>query len=163
MEIGEPARFLREWLAMASKGKWLAGVAALGIAASCVGFVWDYFDRSSIPHVAIQYWLKTFGESIYEYESKTGRWPAGVDDLGETTLPVRFPLWRETAKNVVFLWPKELNAESKENGGVILAYYNGGLLSKMGRVWVCWGDLRTEYFPEKDLKTYLGSPRTTVP
>jgi hypothetical protein len=127
----------------------------LGSPPWAAGFVWDYFDHTTVPHLAIQYWLKTYGESVYEYRSKTGRWPVGLDDLGETTLPVRFPLWRETANNVVMVWPKELKTDSKENGGVLLAYYNGGLLSKMGRRWVCWGDLRTEYLPEQELKARL--------
>ena len=127
--------------------KWMIVVAAvtLGLASWGVSLFTEYFDRSSISHTAIQDWLKWICASMYEYHSKTGRWPAGIDDLAETTLPARFPLWRETAKNIVFLWPKDLQADPKENAGVILAYYNAGLISEMGRVWVCWGDLRTEY------------------
>src|SRR5881227_3280043 len=36
------------------------------------------------------------------------------------------------------------SAMSKYNADVLLTYDRGGLSDKLGRVWVCWGDLRTE-------------------
>ncbi|HWZ30121.1 MAG TPA: hypothetical protein VNX18_02250 [Bryobacteraceae bacterium] len=138
------------------KGKWLLGAVGLGIAVWCASWIWDYFDHTSVAHLAIQYWLKALGSGVYEYHAKTGRWPAAIDDLAETSLPVTFPLWRETAKNVVFLWRNDLKDDSKDNGGVLLAYYNAGLFAKLGRVWVCWGDLRTEYMLERDLRARIG-------
>jgi len=51
--------------------------------------------------------------------------------------------------------PKDLKADPKENAGVLLAYQNAGLFNKLGRVWVCWGDLRTEHLPEADLRARL--------
>jgi hypothetical protein len=56
---------------------------------------------------------------------------------------------------MVFLWPKDLQADPKDNAGMLLAYINGGLFNKLGRVWVCWGDLRTEHLPEADLRARL--------
>src|SRR5579885_3401286 len=107
----------------------LAGFIAFAIAVWTFGFVRDHFDQSSVGHQAIQYWLKMFGESVYEYHAKTGRWPSSVDDFADTALPVRFPLWRETAKGIVFLWPKDLKDDPKQNRSVMLMYYNVGTLS----------------------------------
>ena len=52
----------------------------------------------------------------------------------------------------VIVWPTKLEPDSKDNADVILAYHNKGLLAKLGRKWVCWGDLRTEYIRTKDLR-----------
>ena len=38
-----------------------------------------------------------------------------------------------------------------------MTYNNAGLFSKLGRVWVCWGDLRTEYVSEELLRSKLKS------
>src|SRR5262249_21547987 len=115
----------------------------------------DYFDRDSIAHISIRYQLKLFAESIYEYHSVTGRWPATIDDLAQTSLPDKTPPWRTTASLIVFRWPQNLNPDPKANVNVILLYYNAGLLSSLGRKWVCWGDLRTEYLRSSDLTAHL--------
>jgi hypothetical protein len=47
----------------------------------------------------------------------------------------------------VIFWPTSMDAAPKNNGKVLLSYYKGGLFSQFGRVWVCWGDLRTEFVP----------------
>ena len=60
----------------------------------------------------------------------------------------------ENGTNVI-IWPKKLKPDPKENGGAILAYHNKGLLASMGRVWVCWGDLRTDYIKSVDLQAHL--------
>ena len=116
---------------------------------------WDYFDSGSVPHQAIQVQLKLFGAAMYEYHSATGRWPSTLDDLARTSLPHRTYVWRETARTFVFLWPKDLASDPKANADVLLAYESGSLFSKIGRVWVCWGDLRTELLREPDLRTRL--------
>jgi hypothetical protein len=36
-----------------------------------------------------------------------------------------------------------------------LAYHKGGLYNEVGRVWVCWGDLRTQQLLERDLQARL--------
>jgi hypothetical protein len=122
----------------------------------CGGVVWDYFDPTSIAHVSMQYQLKLFGSAMYEYHSATGRWPASLDDLARTSLPQRSPTWRQSAQPVVFLWPQNLKPDPKANANVLLAYHEGGLFNKLGRVWVCWGDLRTEHLLESDLRARLG-------
>jgi hypothetical protein len=142
---------------MARKGKWLFALVPLGLAWWVLWQLWDYFDHSSPAHLAIQYWLKTICESEYEYHSQTGKWAASLDDLATTSLPARFPLWRSTAENMVILWPKDLNRDPKENRSVILAYYRVGLYSKLGHMWVCWGDLRTEFMDEKELRARVAS------
>ena len=139
---------------MHRKWAWLAAAAVL-FSAWVLGIAWDYFDHSSIPHAAIQSWLKLFGSSIYEYHSKTGQWPHALDDLAQTSLPATMPGWRQTAAPVKILWRDDLNIDPKENADVLLLYYEGGMFSKLGRVWVCWGDLRTEYIPVSDLRARL--------
>jgi hypothetical protein len=121
----------------------------------CVKFTWDYFDYDSVPHQAMQFQLKLFGAAMYEFHATTGRWPASLDDLERTTLPQRSYVWRQTASTFVFLWPKELKSDPKDNARVILAYVGGGLFNELGRVWVCWGDLRTEHMRERDLHARL--------
>jgi hypothetical protein len=118
-------------------------------------FAWDYFDYNSVPHQAMQIQLKLFGAAMYEYHSATSRWPASLDDLEQTSLPQRSYVWRQTASTFVFLWPKDLNSDPKDNAGVLLAYVSGGLFNSLGRVWACWGDLRTEHMREQDLRAYL--------
>ena len=132
----------------------LAGVGAL-LLLWCARTAWDYFDPDSIAHQALRDQLKMFGDAVYEYHSATGLWPASLDDLARTSLPQHSYLWRQTAKTLVFLWPKTLKPDPKDNAGVLLVYAGGGLFNKMGRVWVCWGDLRTEHLPEADLKARL--------
>lgn len=58
--------------------------------------------------------------------------------------PRRSQVWRQTSGSIVFLWPRVLKADPKDNADVLLAYDKGGLYNKLGRMWVCWGDLRTE-------------------
>jgi hypothetical protein len=142
--------------------KVLLWILLLAVAGWGSRFVFDYFDRSSIGHVAIRDWLRWYGEGVYEFHAKTGTWPQSIEDLTQTTLPVRWPLWRSTADAVVLLWPQDLKDEPKSNGVKILAYYNKGLLSEMGRKWVLFGDLRTEYLTEKDLGERLSSQRATA-
>ena len=106
-------------------------------------FTWDYFDYSSVPHQAMQVQLKLFGAAMYEYHSSTGRWPASLDDLERTSLPQRSYVWRQTASTFVFLWPKQLQPDPRDNARVLLVYDDSDLFNKLGRVRVCWGDLRT--------------------
>jgi len=136
--------------------KLLAAVAVVLLVWSAK-FTWDYFDYSSVPHQAMQVQLKLFGAAMYEYHSATGRWPASLDDLERTSLPQRSYVWRQTASTFVFLWPKELKPDPNDNAEVLLAYVGGGLFNELGRVWVCWGDLRTEHMPERDLRARLAA------
>lgn len=118
-------------------------------------FVWDYFDPTSVANQAMQIQLKLFGSAMYEYHTATKRWPTKLDDLAQTSLPRRSYIWQQTATTMVFLWPHDLNPDPKDNADVLLAYYKGGLYNRVGRVWVCWGDLRTERMQEHDLRARL--------
>ena len=122
---------------------------------SLAGLVWDYFDPHSIAHQSMQFDLKLYGSAMYEYHSATGRWPASLDDLAQTSVAHVRPLWREAARPIVFLWPQNLKPYPEDNATILLAYQEGGLFNKLGRVWVCWGDLRTERLRESDLRARL--------
>ena len=124
--------------------------------------VWDYFDPGTVAHQAMQYQLRLFGSAMYEYHSATGQWPASLDDLARTSLPQRSYVWKQTASTMVFLWPKDLKPDPKDNARVLLAYDNAGLFNKLGRMWVCWGDLRTEHMRERDLRARLPGARNTL-
>jgi hypothetical protein len=130
---------------------------AIGVAVLlwCARFAWDYYDSGSIAHQSMQIQLQLFGSAMYEYHAATGRWPSNLDDLARTSLPVKSYVWRQTATAIVFLWPQDLKPDPKDNSGVLLAYWKGGLFNEMGRVWVCWGDLRTEHMLESELRARL--------
>jgi hypothetical protein len=116
-----------------------------------------YLSRSDVSHQAIQLWLQIFGSSIYEYHFKTGEWPSQTDDLARTSLPQKFRYWEQMLddETIVVVWHKNLKPEPKANAGLILAYHNKGLYARLGRVWVCWGELRTEYIKIGDLRAKL--------
>ncbi|SRR5260370_40310949 len=124
--------------------------------------VWDYFDLTSPANQAMQIQLKLFGAAMYEYHSRTGRWPAKLDDLAQTSLPRRNYIWQQTASTMVFLWSQDLKPDPKDNADVLLAYDRGGLFNKLGQVWVCWGDLRTGRIREGDLRPRLAKGKGGV-
>jgi len=140
-----------------SKTKWMvfAGI----VAAFLVAIYWHYFSRASIPHEAIQLHLRLTASSIYEFHKATGRWPKVADDLASTSLAQTSPYWRTLIDNgsVAVVWNSDLKPDPKDNASLLLTYNNAGLFSKLGRVWVCWGDLRTEYVKEEDLRSKLKS------
>ena len=145
-----------------TKGR-LTILAALGVAAIVIGIAWDYFNRDSIPHEAIRLHLKFTAASIYEFHNTAGRWPKSADDLAFTSLPERSPYWRNLIENgsVAIIWRSDLKPNPKDNAGLVLTYNNVGFFSKLGRVWVCWGDLRTEYVKEEELRAKLASSRSS--
>jgi hypothetical protein len=116
-----------------------------------------FYSLSDISHESIRLHLGLLGSSIYEYHATTGRWPSQAEDLAHTSLPVRSPYWKvmlDSGTNVV-VWHKDLKSDPAENANVILAYHNRGLLAWLGRQWVCWGDLRTEYIRSRELRAEL--------
>lgn len=116
-----------------------------------------FYSLSDISHESIRLHLALLGSSIYEYHAKTGQWPARAEDLAQTSLPARSPYWKvmlDAGTNVV-VWHQDLKPEPAQNAGVILAYHNRGLLAWLGHQWVCWGDLRTEYIPSRELQAKL--------
>jgi hypothetical protein len=116
-------------------------------------FAWDYFDPNSPANLAMQDQLKMFGSAMYECHAQTGRWPTRVDDLSQTSLPTRSHVWRQTANSILFLWPQKLDSQAKNNSQVLLMHWEGGLFNSFGRVWVCWGDLRTEHVKKSRVRT----------
>ena len=112
---------------------------------------------TDISHQTIQLHLRLIGASIYEYHTKTGRWPARLDDWAETSLPRESPHWKVMIESGadVMVWHDNLNSDPKDNAHLILAYHNKGLLAWLGRQWVCWGDLRTEYVRTRKLGALL--------
>jgi hypothetical protein len=116
-----------------------------------------FYSLSDISNDSIRLHLRLLGSSVYEYHAKTGRWPVRPEDLAQTFLPAQSPYWKamlDSGTNVV-VWHGDLKPNPSENGNVILDYHNRGLLAWMGRQWVCWGDLSTEYLRSKDLRAKL--------
>jgi len=147
----EPAAIRRHWQTL---------IVVLGaLALSQLGCsAWDYTDTNSPANLAMQVQLELLGDTMYQYHTQTGRWRTQVDDLAPTSLPLRSPVWRHTANAIVFLWPQDLNSEPKDSAYWLLAYWNGGLSNRFGRVWVYWGDLRTERMKESELRRRLTGP-----
>jgi hypothetical protein len=145
-----------------TKGR-LAILAALGVVAIVISIAWDYFNRDSIPHEAIRLHLKLTAASIYELHNTAGRWPKSAGDLALTSLPQRSPYWRTLIENgsVAIVWRSDLKPDPEDNAGLVMTYNNVGLFSKLGRVWVCWGDLRTEYVKEEELRVKLAGSRSS--
>jgi hypothetical protein len=138
---------------------WRHGGLVLGIAlflALSLPIV-RYLDHNDVAHQAIQVWLRLYADAIYEYRSTTGQCPSQPDDLAKTSLPKRFPYWKQVVDDgtIVIVWHKRLKPDPKDNAGLILAYHNKGLYAELGRVWVCWGDLRTEHIKREDRQARL--------
>ena len=57
--------------------------------------------------------------------------------------------------SVAVVWRSDLKPDPKDNASLVMTYNNAGLFSKLGRVWVCWGDLRTDYVREEELRAKL--------
>lgn len=106
---------------------------------------------------AVRLHLGAIGSSIYEYHSATGQWPGGAGDLTKTSLQTRSPRWRELLDSgaIEVVWNKTLEPNPDDNAHQVLAYQGRGLLTSFGRVWVCWGDLRTEYVEDDVLEAAL--------
>ena len=124
-----------------------------------VAICWHYFSRARIPHEAIRLHLRLTASSIYEFHKATGRWPKVADDLASTSLAQTSPYWRTLIDNgsVAVVWDNDLKPDPKDNSSLVMTYNNAGLFSKLRRVWVCWGDLRTEYMKEELLRSQLKS------
>ena len=137
-----------------------ANIATIVVAAVLVvGIVaYNYYDVMWISDVGQHSDMRLIGESIYEYHAKTGKWPSKLDDLSVTSLPLKYPAWwtDTLALNAnAIACPKNLKRDPKDNGHVILCYHHKGLDAEMGRMWVCWGDLRTECITSEELQSHL--------
>lgn len=106
---------------------------------------------------ALRLHLTVVAASIYEYHSATEQWPRGADDLTKTSLQSRSPHWRELLESgaIKVVWHRGLKPNPDDNADQVIAYQGRGLLCCFGRVWVCWGDLRTEYVEDDSLEAAL--------
>jgi hypothetical protein len=115
-----------------------AGVAIFAIVAL-------FFGMYGVASDSIQFDLRIIGESIYEAQAKSGKWPAQIADL-EGTAYLRMPYRKGQLERgtLVVVWQEDLDPKPAANRDRVLAYSNGGLLPWLGLVWACRGDLRTE-------------------
>jgi hypothetical protein len=115
---------------------------ASGIVVAGILFAYSQMD---VAVSSIQFDLKKIGESIYEAHSRSGMWPAQIADL-EGTEYLRMPYRRAILEqgHFVIVWQQDLDPNPGANRERILAYDNGSLFSRFGRVWACRGDLRIE-------------------
>jgi hypothetical protein len=91
--------------------------------------------------------LRQYGFSVYEYHSRSGDWPRRVDDLAQTSLSREVPDWGSLLRQgeYVMVWHRNLKPKPRDNAHEILVYHGRDALAGSGYVWVCWGDLHTEY------------------
>jgi hypothetical protein len=122
-----------------------AGGALFAVVALFVGMY-------SVATDSIYFDLKIIGESIYEAQARTGKWPAQISDL-EGTAYLRMPYRKGVLERGTFvvLWQKDLDPNPAANGGRVLAYSNGGMLAWLGLVWGCRGDLRVERLAREEI------------
>ena len=103
------------------------------------------YGQISVATKSIQFDLRKIGESLYEARSKSGKWPAGIADL-EGTEYLKMPHRKALLENGLFVvvWQQDLDPNPEVNRNRVLAYHNGRLLSQLGSILVCRGDLRIE-------------------
>ena len=143
---------------------WRANKATIGVAAALVVgmLAYNYYHVTEMTDLSQQTYLRLCGEGIYEYHALTGNWPSKIDDLASTSLPQRYPHWWQGQLSIgadVIVRPKDLKPDPKDNGHVILLYHNKGLDAETGRIWVCWGDLRTECITAEELQEHLNKQK----
>jgi hypothetical protein len=112
------------------------------VAAAAMAFIWVQVD---IATKSIQFDLRKIGESVYEAHARTDRWPRQIADL-EGTEYLRMPHRRAMLEQGLFVvvWQQDLDPNPARNSQRILAYDDGSLLSRLGGIWVCRGDLRVD-------------------
>ncbi len=135
--------------------------AFIGVCAAVVAVIMadNFRFVNEMNDLNMQACLRLYSESIYEYHALTGKWPSRIDDLLRTSLPLKDPhqAWisqLETEADII-VWPKNLKPDPQENAHIILCYHNKGLDAERGRMWVCWGDLRTECISREELHEHL--------
>ena len=139
---------------------WRVNKATIGVGAVLVAvmIVYSFYHIKDMSDQSTQNYLRLYASSIYEYHALTGQWPSKIDDLARTSLPLQNPHWWKAQLDTeadVIVWPKDMKPDPKDNGRILLAYHNKGLDAEMGRMWVCWGDLRTEWITPEDLRHHL--------
>jgi hypothetical protein len=137
-----------------------ANIATILVAAVLVvGIVaYNYNDVMWMSDVGSHSDMRLIGEGIYEYHAKTGNWPSKLDDLSITSLVLKYPDWWAGTLALdanIIVCPKSLTPNPKDNEYAILCYHNKGAEAERGRMWVCWGDLRTGPITLEELKKHL--------
>ena len=110
------------------------------------------YRLSDIAIESIKFDLQKIGESIYQAHSRDGAWPTRIPDLNGTAY-LKMPYRKAALEQNVFsiVWQTDLNPNPALNRDRILAYSNGGLLARLGFVWVCRGNLRIERVGKQEL------------
>jgi hypothetical protein len=139
---------------------WRVNKATIGVCAVLVAMMVAYnvYHIKDMSDQSTQNYLRLYASGIYEYHALTGQWPSKIDDLTRTSLALQHPHWWKAQLDTeadVIVWPKDMKPDPKDNGRILLAYHNKGLDAEMGRMWVCWGDLRTEWITPEDLRHHL--------
>jgi hypothetical protein len=139
---------------------WWANRATIGVGAVLVAALMasNYYHVREMTDLSQQASLRLYGEGIYEYHALTGKWPSKMNDLDRTSLPLQYPHWWKAQLDIeadVIACLKNLKPDPKANGDVILCYHHKGLDAEQGRMWVCWGDLRTTWITREELNAHL--------
>lgn len=129
-----------------------------GAGAAIFAIVALFFGMYNVASDSIQFDLKIIGESIYEAQAKSGKWPAQIADL-EGTAYLRMPYRKEVLERGTFVvvWQQDLDPNVAANHARVLAYSNGGVLAWLGLVWGCRGDLRTERLGREEIHALRAS------
>jgi hypothetical protein len=122
---------------------WLSAALIAGLALTA--------GSANVASQSIQFDLRTIGESIYEAHTRTGRWPARVDDL-EGTAYLRLPYRRDLLERDAFVvvWQPDLTPDRVANRDRILAYDNTSVFARLGWIWACRGDLSIDRISTRD-------------
>ena len=134
---------------MRSVGKRILWVV---LAVAGVGVAFTY-AQVGIAIDSIRFDLRSIGASVYQAHARTGRWPETIADLDGTEY-LLMPYRRGVLEDRLFVvvWPRDLDPNPERNPSRILAYDHGSLLSRLGIVYVCRGDLRTERVAGDELR-----------
>jgi hypothetical protein len=79
-------------------------------------------------------------------------------DLSMTSPALIYPQWWADTLALdanIIVCPKHLKPDPKDNGHAILGYHAKGADGENGRMWVCWGDLRTGLVTLEELQEIL--------
>jgi len=136
-----------------------ANLTTIGVGAVVVAGMMaiNYHGVKVMQDQSDRVYLWLYGSAIYEYHNQTGKWPSKIEDLAGTSLPRQNPDWKIQLdiQADVIVWPKDLRPSPEDNGQRILVYHNKGVDVEVGRIWVCWGDLRTECITPEELRGRL--------
>ena len=79
--------------------------------------------------------------------------------------PLKYPQWWADTLSLdanIIACPKNLKPDPKDNGHAILCYHAKGADAENGRMWVCWGDLRTGPITLEELNEHLNKQKNVT-